>query len=233
MYTSIVVELRKTNKVKRHFSHLNLTDAEWEGARILWFSLKLFSPTEVEQIQKSKDWDLVSTKRGRPTFLKVKPGHTISITRDDKIEAHLAREAEIIRLSRNRTGLLVYNKVERNHCVYAFALQGEVTKDKKFREANSKLGLRPKTLVYIGMTSKSREERHHEHCYPPTDGSDDKGSRIMRRFGLRDFNKANLTQVLLKDPEMLVDNLSLGDALWTEQYYGERLKSAQCGTWYN
>ena len=55
----------------------------------------------------------------------------------------------------------------------------------------------------------------------------------MRRFGLHDFNKANLTQVLLKDPEMLVDNLSLGDALWTEQYYGERLKSAQCGTWYN
>ena len=121
----------------------------------------------------------------------------------------------------------MYNKVERNHCVYAFALQGEVTKDKKFREANSKLGLRPKTLVYIGMTSKSREERHHEHCYPPTDGSDDKGSRIMRRFGLRDFNKANLTQVLLNHPEMPVDNLSLGDALWTEQFYGEHLKSAQ------
>jgi|GEM_PF-1216841 len=51
MYTSIVVELRKTNKVKRHFSHLNLTDAEWEGARILWFSLKLFSPTYADDLQ--------------------------------------------------------------------------------------------------------------------------------------------------------------------------------------
>jgi len=232
MYTSIVVELRKTNKVKRHFSHLNLTDAEWEGARILWFSLKLFSPTEVKQIQKSKDWDAMSPKSRLP-FLKVKPDYTSSITREDTIDAHLAREAEIDRLSKNRTGLLVFNKVERNHCVYAFALQGEVTKDKKFREANPKLGLRPKTLVYIGMTSKSREERHHQHCYPPTDGSDDIGSRIMRRFGLRDFNKANLTRVLLNHPEMPVDKLSLGDALWTEQYYGEHLKSAQCGTWYN
>ena len=68
-----------------------MTDAEWEGARILWFSLKLFSPAEVEQIQKSKDWDLVSRRRGRPPFLKVKPSHTISIIREDKIEAHLAR----------------------------------------------------------------------------------------------------------------------------------------------
>ena len=232
MYTSIVVELRKTNKIKRHFSHLNLTDAEWEGARILWFSLKLFSPTEVKQIQKSKDWDAMSTKSRLP-FLKVKPDYTSSITREDAIDAHLAREAEIERLSKNRTGLLAYDPVERNHCVYAFALQGEVMKDKKFLKANPKLGLRPKTLVYIGMTSKSREDRHHEHCYPPTNGGKDNCSKKMRRFGVRDFKKANLTRVLLNDSKMPVDNLSRGEALWTEQYYGEHLKSAQCGTWYN
>ena len=80
MLTSIVVKLRKINKVKRHFSHLNLTDAEWEGARIRWFSLKLFSPSEVEQIQKSKDWDLVSTRRGRPPFKGQAWSHDLNYT---------------------------------------------------------------------------------------------------------------------------------------------------------
>ena len=174
----------------------------------------------------------MSTKSRLP-FLKVKPDYTSSITREDTIDAHLAREAEIDRLSKNRTGLLAYDPVERNHCVYAFALQGEVMKDKKFLKANPKLGLRPKTLVYIGMTSKSREDRHHEHCYPPTNGGKDNCSKKMRRFGVRDFKKANLTRVLLNDSKMPVDNLSRGEALWTEQYYGEHLKSAQCGTWYN
>lgn len=232
MLTSIVVELRKTPKVKRHFSHLALTDAEWEGTRVLWFSSKLFSPVEVEQIQKSKDWDVLSTKIKLP-FLKVKPVYTIAITREDKIDAHLAREAEIDRLSKNRTGLLVFNTVERNYRVYAFAFTRGVLKDAKFRKANPKLGMHPKTLVYIGMTSKSREDRHRQHCYAPIDGSDDYGSKKMRRFGVQDFKKANLTHVLLNDHEMPVDNLSYGEALWTEQYYGEHLKSAQCGTWYN
>ena len=232
MVTSIVVELRKTPKVKRHFSHLKLTDAEWEGARVLWFSPKVYDLTKVEGLHKSKDWNVLSKNKGS-SFLKVKPDYSSSIARPDEIDAYFAREAEIIRLSKNRTGLLVYNEVLRNYRVYAFRFNQDITGSASFVKKNPKLKSRPRTLVYIGMTSKTLEERHHQHCYAPAEGSKDLGASKMRHFGERDFAKANLTKALLNDPKVPIDNLTNAEARWAERHYGEHLKSSSCGTWYN
>ena len=231
MFTSIVVELRKTTKVKRHFNHLKLTNEEWEGARVLWFSPKVYDLTKVEGLHKSKDWNVLSKKKGRPPYLKVKPDYSSSIARPDEIDAYVAREAEITRLSKNRTGLLVYNEVLRNYRVYAFRFNQDITASASFVKKNPKLKSRPRTLVYIGMTSKTLEERHHQHCYPPAEGS--KGASKMRDFGVRDFSKADMTQALLNDPKVPVDNLTNAEARWAERHYGEHLKSSTCGTWYN
>jgi len=234
MLTSIVVELRKTPKVKRHFNYLKLTNEEWEGARVLWFSPKVYDVTTVEELQRSKDWNVLSKKNNRPPYLKVKPDYSGSIARPDEIDAYFAREAEITRLSKNRTGLLVFNKVMRNYRVYAFRFNHDIiTASTSFVKKNPKLKSRPRTLVYIGMTSKSLEERHHQHCYAPAEGSKDLGASKMRSFGIRDFAKANMTKALLNDPKVPVDNLTYAEARWAERHYGEHLKSSSCGTWYN
>jgi hypothetical protein len=233
MFTSIVVELRKTPKVKRHFNYLKLTNEEWEGARVLWFSPKVYDVTKVEELHRSKDWNMLSTSKSRQPYLKVKPIFSMSIARPDEIDAYFAREAEIRRLSANRTGLLAFHTVEQTHRVYAFMFNNDIIANQAFLKKNPKLKSRPLTLVYIGMTSKSLEERHHQHCYAPTEGSKDLGSPKMRRFGVRDFPKANMTQALLNDPKVPVENLTNAEARWAERYYGEHLKSPSCGTWYN
>lgn len=232
MFTSIVVQLRKTPKVKRHFNHLKLTNEEWEGARVLWFSPKVYDITRVEEFNKSKDWNMLSKYQGS-SFLKVKPDYSSSIARPDEIDAYVAREAEITRLSKNRTGLLVYSEVARNYRVYAFSFNQDITASASFVKKNPKLKGRPRTLVYIGMTSKTLEERHHQHCYPPADGSKDLKASKMRHFGERDFAKANLTKALLNDPKVPIENLTNAEARWAERHYGEHLKSSSCGTWYN
>jgi hypothetical protein len=233
MLTSIVVELRKTPKVKRHFNYLKLTNEEWEGARVLWFSPKVYDVKTVEELQRSKDWNVLSKKNNRPPYLKVKPDYSGSIARPDEIDAYFAREAEITRLSKNRTGLLVFNKVMRSYRVYAFRFNQDITASASFVKKNPKLKSRPRTLVYIGMTSKSLEERHHQHCYAPAEGSKDLGASKMRSFGIRDFAKANMTKALLNDPKVPVENLTNAEARRAERHYGEHLKSSSCGTWYN
>lgn len=234
MLTSIVVELRKTPKVKRHFNYLKLTNEEWEGARVLWFSPKVYDVKTVEELQRSKDWNVLSKKNNRPPYLKVKPDYSSSIARPDEIDAYFAREAEITRLSKNRTGLLVFNKVMRNYRVYAFRFNHDIiTASASFVKKNPKLKSRPRTLVYIGMTSKTLEERHHQHCYPRAEGSKKLAAPKMRDFGVSDFAKANMTKALLNDPKVPVDNLTYAEARWAERHYGEHLKSSSCGTWYN
>jgi hypothetical protein len=230
---ALVIELSKTSKVKRRFSGLGLSPEGWASTKVLWFSSKLYSIDEINEIHQSKDWNRVSQKESRQPFNKVRPAHSELIAREDPIEAHLAREAEIVRISANKSGIIVFNTVRREHKVYALKLKPEVLQSKKFLERNPLLAKRPTTLVYIGQTSKTREERHDQHCFAPDKGSRDLGSSLVRRFGERDFAKANLTDMLLSVPEVPVDNLTKGEALWAEQYYGEHLKSRSVGTWYN
>jgi hypothetical protein len=230
---AIVIELEKTSKVERYFKSSGISPMDWLDAKVLWFSTKLYSLEEIYEIHKSKDWNRVSKKKSRQPFKKVRVAHSGLTARNNKIEANLAREAEIKRLSANKSGIITPTEVKSNHRVYALKLHPEVLKSKRFLERNKQLSKRPTTLVYIGETSKTREERHRQHCFAPEDGSRDLKSPIVRRFGERDFVKANLTDMLLNDLRFPVENLTKGEALRAEQHYGEHLKSRSVGTWYN
>ena len=56
---ALVIELSKTSKVKRRFSALGLNPKEWVSTKVLWFSSKLYSLDEINEIHQSKDWNRV------------------------------------------------------------------------------------------------------------------------------------------------------------------------------
>ena len=94
------------------------------------------------------------------------PNYTDRLRCDNKIDAVLAREAEVHRLLGKQSGSVTIQKLERNHSVYAFRLDIDVVGEKKFNEANPELE-QLEELVYVGMTSKSREERYTQHMNAP------------------------------------------------------------------
>ncbi len=64
------------------------------------------------------------------------------------------------------------------HNIYVIELDKEVLKKKKFREANPDY-VDSSPCVYVGMTSKSPEERFKQH----KEGH--KAARIVKQFGTR------------------------------------------------
>jgi hypothetical protein len=80
---ALVIELSKTSKVKRRFSALGLSPKEWASTKVLWFSSKLYSLDEINEIHQSKDWNRVSQKDSRQPCNKVRPAHSQLIARED------------------------------------------------------------------------------------------------------------------------------------------------------
>jgi hypothetical protein len=74
---ALVIELSKTSKVKRRFSALGLSPREWASTKVLWFSSKLYSLDEINDIHQSKDWNRVSQKDSRQPFNKVRMSTTV------------------------------------------------------------------------------------------------------------------------------------------------------------
>ena len=159
------------------------------------------------------------------------PNYTDRLRCDNKIDAVLAREAEVHRLLGKQSGSVTIQKLERNHSVYAFRLDIDVVGEKKFNEANPELE-QLEELVYVGMTSKSREERYTQHMNAPENGRD-LGAKFMRKYGVKSFSEADATEDLFQNRQYPHDKLTYGEALNTERYYGENLKSKSCGTWWN
>jgi hypothetical protein len=143
----------------------------------------------------------------------------------------LAREAEVHSLLGKQKGSVTIQKLERSHCVYAFRLDIDVVGEKKFNEANPELE-QLEELVYVGMTSKSREERYTQHMNAPENGRD-LGAKFMRKYGVKSFSEADATEELFRNRQYPHEKLTFGEALNTERYYGENLKSQSCGTWWN
>src|SRR5210317_1631368 len=125
------------------------------------------------------------------------PNYTDRLMCDNKIDAVLAREAEVHRLLGKQSGSVTIQKLERNHCVYAFRLIEGVINESKFREANPDLK-EVNELVYVGMTSKSREERFAQHINAPEDGRD-LGARYLRKYGYDSFENADATVELFQN----------------------------------
>ena len=64
------------------------------------------------------------------------------------------------------------------HNIYVIELSQEVLKNRKFKEANPDY-IPSKPLAYVGMTSRTPEERFEQHK------TGYKSARLVRKFGVR------------------------------------------------
>jgi hypothetical protein len=240
LYGCAVTRMRKTKAIRKALKLKGLTDEQIKYAKVLRFSNRVYTEEQLEdfksqsQLPKDKrDYGSLFQERGmsESSMKYYAPNYTDRLRCDNKIDAVLAREAEVHRLLGKQSGSVTIQKLERNHSVYAFRLDIDVVGEKKFNEANPELE-QLEELVYVGMTSKSREERYTQHMNAPENGRD-LGAKFMRKYGVRSFSEADATEDLFQNRQYPHDKLTYGEALNTERYYGENLKSKSCGTWWN
>jgi len=239
-YGCAVTRMRKTKKIREALKLKGLSDKQVKYAKVWRFSNKVYIEKQLEGFKAQaklpkddRDYKLLFEEYGisKSSMKYYAPNYTDRLMCDNKIDAVLAREAEVHRLLGKQSGSVTIQKLERNHCVYAFRLSEGIMNEPKFREANPDLK-KVDELVYIGMTSKTRKERYAQHIEAPEDGRD-LGARFMRKYGCDSFVNADATIELFKNRQYPHDKLTYGEALNTERYYGENLKSSSCGTWWN
>ena len=240
LYGCAVTRMRKTKAIRKALKLKGLTDEQIKYAKVWRFSNRVYTEEQLEgfnsqsQLPKDdRDYKLLFQEQSisKSSMKYYAPNYSARLMCDNKIDAVLAREAEVHRLLGKQSGSVTIQKLERNHRVYAFRLSEDVVGEKKFRDANPDLE-QLDDLVYVGMTSKSRDERYTQHIKAPEDGRD-LGARFMRKYGCDSFEEADATIQLFKNRQYPHDKLTYGEALNTERYYGENLKSKCCGTWWN
>ena len=240
LYGCAVTRMRKTKAIRKSLKLKGLTDEQIKYAKVWRFSNRVYTEEQLEclksqsQLPKDKrDYELLFQERGlsKSSMKYYAPNYTDRLRCDNKIDAVLAREAEVHRLLGKQSGSVTIQKLERNHSVYAFRLSEDIVRERKFREANPNLE-QLDDLVYIGMTSKERQVRYAQHMNAPEAGRD-LGAKFMRKYGLDCYEEADATIKLFKNRQYPHDKLTYGEALNTERYYGENLKSKCCGTWWN
>ena len=102
------------------------------------------------------------------------------------------------------------------HNIYVIELDKQVLEKKKFREANPD-DVKGRPCVYVGMTSKTPEERFEQHK------SGYKSSRIVKQFGLR----------LKPRQYQSLNPMSRDDAAEMEFEKARRLRKKGWGVWVN
>ena len=239
-YGCAVTRMRKTKGIREALQLKGLSDEQIRFAKVWRFSNRVYSEKQLNQFnaqselnKEDRDYELLFEERGisEHSMKYYASKYTERLMCDNKIDAVLAREAEIHRLQGKQTGAVTIQKLERNHSVYAFRLSEDVVGEKKFREANPELEQFDE-IVYVGMTSKSREVRYNQHITAPETGRD-LGAKFMRKYAIRSFEEADATTDLFQNQHYPFEDLTYGEALNTERFYGENLKSRFCGTWWN
>ena len=240
LYGCAVTRMRKTKAIRKALKLKGFTDEQIKYAKVWRFSNRVYTEEQLEDFKSQsqlpkddRDYKLLFQEQGisKSSMKYYAPNYTARLICDNKIDAVLAREAEVHRLLGKQSGSVTIQKLERNHSVYAFRLDIDVVGEKKFNEANPELE-QLEELVYVGMTSKSREERYTQHMNAPENGRD-LGAKFMRKYGVKSFSEADATEDLFQNRQYPHDKLTYGEALNTERYYGENLKSRSCGTWWN
>ena len=240
LYGCAVTRMRKTKRIREALKLKGLTDEQIKYAKVWRFSNRVYTEEQLEDFKSQsqlpkddRDYESLFQERGisESSMKYYAPNYTARLMCDNKIDAVLAREAEVHRLLGKQSGSVTIQKLERNHSVYAFRLSEDIVGERKFREANPNLE-QLDNLVYIGMTSKRREERFIQHMNAPENGRD-LGAKFMRKYGYDSFEEADATNQLFKNRQYPYERLTYGEALNTERYYGENLKSVGCGTWWN
>lgn len=186
------------------------------------FGRKCLSEQKLEEFVRLKSY---KGYRLKPLLMK-------KLLMNSKCEAYKAREGEILKLQSGGSKKLYCSQIiESKYSVYALELKSEVLKEPKFKKANPQLTGNDIICLYIGSTSKSREDRFKEHIGEAVVDKTDKGQKsIVRPYVYRTFSEANVSYEFLKGRR--IENLSQADALCTEEYFGESLKSPNIGTYY-
>ena len=102
------------------------------------------------------------------------------------------------------------------HNIYVIELDKQVLEKKKFREANPDY-VKGSPCVYVGMTSKTPEERFEQHK------SGYKSSRIVKQFGIR----------LKPRQYQSLNPMSRDEAAEMEFEKARRLRKKGWGVWVN
>ena len=102
------------------------------------------------------------------------------------------------------------------HYIYVIELDKQVLEKKKFREANPDY-VAGSLCVYVGMTSKTPEERFEQHK------SGYKSSRIVKQFGIR----------LKPRQYQSLNPMSRDEAAEMEFEKARRLRKKGWGVWVN
>ena len=222
--------MKITGKRKERLLSLGFTTEELKEKRLIKFS-KVFIPADREQLLGLQKQDLLHKVKGVSNDISRGLRETMvnDLESDNYIEANLLRESLILKHSNLDAKVITLDKIQAKHRVYAFHLNKGVLDKNKFKEANPKYQ-KGKPCVYVGMTGKNIEERYDEHTNP-RDKNYSKGSKWMKRHGVRGFSQA-LAVNLLSHPSISRETLTYGEALQNEKLYAEWLRSKGYGVWW-
>ena len=113
--------------------------------------------------------------------------------------------------------------MKKTHCIYVIELSKEIIKNKAFKKMNPDYD-ESKPCVYVGMTSKTPEQRFLEHI---TGARTKKGfplfSRKVKKYGIR------LKPRLYKSHNPMTEK----DAIEFEKEKARRLRKRGYGVWQN
>lgn len=229
-YGAFCFNMKITGKRKEKLLSLGFSTEELKKKRLIKFS-KVYKPSDHNELLNLGKEELFDQVKGVTikTSRGLRKTMTEELVSDTYIEANLLREAAILKYSNLDARVITLDKLEANHKVYAFYLDNEVLKHKKFREANPNYE-KGMPCVYVGMTGKSIESRFKEHT-DPSNANYNKGSKWMKKFGLQSFSKAIAVEVL-NHPNIERQNLTFGQALQNEKLYGEWLRTKRFGVWW-
>lgn len=229
-YGALCFNMKITGKRKERLLSLGFKEEDIKNKRLIKFS-KVFKPTDRTKLIEMTTENLLSEIKGvsSKTTRGLRKTMLEPLESDDYIEANLIRESLILKYSNLAAKVITLDRIETNHKVYAFHLTNDVLNKRKFKEANPNY-IEGKACVYVGMTGKTLEERYEEHTNP-RDKNFSKGSKWMKRHGVRGFSKA-LAINLLSHPNISRETLTYGEALQNEKLYAEWLSSEGYGVWW-
>lgn len=229
-FGALCFNMKIAGKRKEELLSLGYSVEELENKRLIKFS-KVYTQSEYNNLINLGKEELLEKVKGvsKKTSRGLRKTMVEELYSDNYIEANLLRESLILKYSNLDARVITLDKLETNHKVYAFYLANDVVMQKQFLEANPnyKKGM---PCVYVGMTGKSIESRFEEHTNAENHYYH-KGSKWMKKFGLKSYSKA-LAVDLLNHPKIARQNLTFGQALQNEKLYAEWLQIQGCGVWW-
>ena len=230
-YGALCFNMKITGKRKEKLLSFGFTEEELKKKRLIKFS-KVFKPAMHEKLLKMTKEDLFDEVKGvsSETSRGLRKTMVEPLESENYIEANLLRESLILKYSNLDAKVITLNKILANHKVYAFYISDGVLDKPKFKEANPKY-IMGKPCIYVGMTGKSIQDRYDEHTNPQNENYK-KGSKWMKKYGVRNFSDALALEVL-NHPNISKENLTFGEALQNEKLYGEWLRVQGYGVWWS